>query len=359
MRVKTIAFLDALEDVSAGNSKIPQSEFLPAGELAVVDQGRALIAGYTNDHTATIRSPAPLIVFGDHTRAIKYIDFPFAMGADGVKVLRVRDGLDPKFVYHFLRARRIPSVGYSRHFKFLKSLELPMPPLTDQTRIATILDRADAIRANRLQVHAHLGSLAQSVFKSMFARAAQRSRLGDVATTTSGGTPNRAVAANFGGDIPWVKSGELHSGLITDTEERLSSLGLSSSSAKLLPAGTVLLAMYGATAGVVGRLGIDAATNQAVCSIKPGPRLDAEFLEHALRAQADALASKASGGAQPNLSQATVRDFEIPVPSISDQQRFAKYSKAITQRQIATRRATAAAHELFASLQSRAFRGEL
>lgn len=286
---------------------------------------------------------------------------------EAIAALPIKDAnaIDPRYLLRALEATNLAgtanraAMGATLNKQALKQLRVPLPPLVAQRRIAAILDRADAIRAKHREIGAHLAALTPSIFRSMFTGISQRSRLGELANTTSGGTPSRAVSANFGGDIPWVKSGELHSGVVTETEEKITSVGLASSSAKLLPAGTVLLAMYGATAGVVGRLGIEAATNQAVCSITPGPRLDAEYLVHALRAQTEALVSRASGGAQPNLSQATVRDFEIPVPDIADQRCFAKYSNAVTQRQLAAKRAVAAADELFASLQSRAFRGEL
>jgi type I restriction enzyme S subunit len=354
-----VPLLDALEAVSAGNTKIPQSEFRDSGQLAVVDQGQSLIAGFTDDVSAAVRSTGPVIVFGDHTRAIKFIDFPFAMGADGVKVLKARDGFLPKFVYHYLQSREIPSAGYSRHFKFLKEVQVPRPPLAEQRRIAEILDQADALRAKRRQVLAHLEALTRSTFRADFADVAETSRLGDLATTTSGGTPNRSVSSNYGGGIPWVKSGELHAGLVTETDETISAQGLSSSSAKIFPAGTVLLAMYGATAGVVGRLGVDAATNQAICAITPGPSLDTEYLIAALRAQAVQLVAKAAGGAQPNLSQGIIRDIVIPVPSLDDQKRFASQVVAIEAQRSDVVRALAMHDDIFASLQSRAFRGEV
>ena len=241
----------------------------------------------------------------------------------------------------------------------LLDLKIDFPSLPEQRRIAAILDRADALRAKRRQVLAHLDALTGSAFRTAFGDVKETSRLGDLATTTSGGTPNRSDPSNYGGGIPWVKSGELHAGLVTETEETISAHGLSSSSAKVFPKGTVLLAMYGATAGVVGRLGIDAATNQAICAITAGPSLDADYLVSALRAQTTQLVAKAAGGAQPNLSQGIIRDIAVPVPSLEDQKRFADQAAAITAQRSAVVRAQRMDDALFTSLQSRAFRGEL
>src|SRR5262245_47297814 len=94
-------------------------------------------------------------------------------------------------------------------------------------------------------------------------------KLGDIAQTTSGGTPNRKNLKYFGGQIPWVKSGELEDTFINCTEEKITEHGLEHSSAKLFPAGTLLMAMYGATVGKTAILRIEAATNQAICAITP------------------------------------------------------------------------------------------
>lgn len=106
-----VPFLDAVEDVSRGNQKIPQRDFLPAGDLAIIDQGASPIAGYTNDTSTRVRTEPPVLVFGDHTRVFKYVNHPFAMGADGVKVLRVRNGFDSRFVYRFLASVDLPDAG--------------------------------------------------------------------------------------------------------------------------------------------------------------------------------------------------------------------------------------------------------
>jgi type I restriction enzyme S subunit len=148
-------------------------------------------------------------------------------------------------------------------------------------------------------------------------------KLSDVCETTSGGTPSRSVADYYGGDIPWVKSGELLDDLITDTEEKITKAGLASSSAKLFPAGTLLIALYGATVGRLGILGIDSATNQAVCGITPNEQLDRDFLFYYLLKQREKLIDSRTGGAQPNISQEIIRELDIPLPPLTKQKRIA------------------------------------
>jgi type I restriction enzyme S subunit len=144
---------------------------------------------------------------------------------------------------------------------------------------------------------------------------------------TSGGTPDRSrddyyTAASTG--HPWVKSSELQDRYIRRTAETLTDLGLAESAAKLLPPESVLIAMYGATAGRVGFLEIEAAVNQAVCALIPDrERADGLFLFHALRHRYGELAGKAAGAAQQNLNAGVIRAFGLPVPDVATQRRIA------------------------------------
>lgn len=144
-------------------------------------------------------------------------------------------------------------------------------------------------------------------------------QLGSICQTTSGGTPLRSRAEYFGGLIPWVKSGDLTDGDVTSCEENITEIGLHNSSAKLFPKGTVLIAMYGATVGKLGLLGMEAATNQAVCGITAPSELDHKFLFYFLLAQRQKLIDLSTGGAQPNISQRIIRDIFVPVPNIDEQ----------------------------------------
>ncbi len=151
-------------------------------------------------------------------------------------------------------------------------------------------------------------------------------RLGEFCRTGSGGTPSRTQADRFyaKGTIPWVKSGELREGLITSAEEHVTEAALRESSIKLVPAGAILLAMYGATVGRLAILGIEATTNQAVCHIVPEPsKADTRYVYHALAAQVPSIVAMGVGGAQPNISQGLIKDLPISLPSLPEQRRIA------------------------------------
>ncbi len=151
-----------------------------------------------------------------------------------------------------------------------------------------------------------------------------REPLSDICDTTSGGTPSRKVQEYYqNGTIPWVKSGELENNIILDTEEYITEEALANSSAKIFPAGTLLIALYGATIGKLAFLGIPAATNQAVCAIFENKKVSLKYLYYYLLFKRSDLVKQGIGGAQPNISQAILKKLIIPYPvSISDQERI-------------------------------------
>ncbi|MDA9554843.1 restriction endonuclease subunit S [Pelobium sp.] len=145
-------------------------------------------------------------------------------------------------------------------------------------------------------------------------------KLGDVCKTTSGGTPNRGIKSYYEGDIPWVKSGELDKGLILETEEKITEEAIKNSSAKIFPKGTLLIALYGATIGKLAFLGVDAATNQAICGIYENPNLDSKYLYYYLLHKKQKLVNQGIGGAQPNISQTILKNLDLPQPPLPIQQ---------------------------------------
>jgi type I restriction enzyme S subunit len=117
-----------------------RSDYLKDGKFPVIDQGQDFIAGYTNDESLVFTDCLPVVIFGDHTRALKFIDFPFAVGADGTKILKPSHEFDPRFFYYMLQSLDLGSRGYARHFKLLKEQEIPLPPLATQQKIVARLD---------------------------------------------------------------------------------------------------------------------------------------------------------------------------------------------------------------------------
>ncbi len=149
-------------------------------------------------------------------------------------------------------------------------------------------------------------------------------KLGDVCITSSGGTPKSNVEEYYkNGTINWLKSGEVSLGHIYQTEVKITEKALENSSAKIFPENTVVIAMYGATAGQVGILKVPCSTNQAVCAVLPNDKFIPEFLYYLLKAKRDYLISLSNGGAQPNISQSIIKSLSIPMPPIPVQKEIA------------------------------------
>ena len=146
--------------------------------------------------------------------------------------------------------------------------------------------------------------------------------LGEVGTWQSGGTPSRSNKSYYGGNIPWLKTGDLNDGLITDIPESITEEAVSNSSAKLNPIGSVLIAMYGATIGKLGILTIPATTNQACCACVEYLGITQLYLFYFLLSQREAFVAKGGGGAQPNISKEIIVNTYFPLPPYAEQQRI-------------------------------------
>lgn len=142
--------------------QIPTSAYQVEGEHPIVDQGQKPIAGYTNDAERLIIHDLPLIIFGDHTRIIKFIGFPFALGADGTKILKPSAEFDRRYFFYALNRLNIQSRGYNRHFRLLASSIIPVPKMEEQCEIAGILKTID----NKYSMHEAKKSALEDLFKT-------------------------------------------------------------------------------------------------------------------------------------------------------------------------------------------------
>ena len=151
----------------------------------------------------------------------------------------------------------------------------------------------------------------------------QIKRLGAIFDTSAGGTPLKSCKHYYqGGAVPWIRSGEVCQKDITESELCITESGLKNSSAKIFPNNTVLIAMYGATAGQVGILRFASATNQAVCGIFPNQSMLPEFLYFFLLLKKEEILKQAVGNAQPNISQEKIKNIEVAFPPIEEQKRI-------------------------------------
>ena len=240
-------------------------------------------------------------------------------------------GVDSRYFAYLMRAYDVAKVLYplggglrqSLKFEDIRLLPIVLPPLEEQRRIADFLDdqvgRIDeTISARKKQKI--LGAMAlKTQIQVLTSHGSDASwRLGYAFQTGSGTTPSSERTELFSGSIPWVVSGDLNDSTVKITKQCVSLEALAEYSAlKVFPTGTVLIAMYGATVGKTGLLGLDACMNQAVCALtERGPVLS-KYLQYWLRGQRQSIIELATGGGQPNISQEVVRNLQITTGSVN------------------------------------------
>ena len=158
-----------------------------------------MVCGYWNNANDLFKVSTPVVIFGDHTRILKYIDFDFVLGADGVKILQPIENINAKFLKYYLQYCKIPSLGYSRHYKLLKELQVPVPPLSVQEQIVSELDLLSGIIEKKREQLKEFDALAQSIFYDMFGdpitneKGWEVKKLGEVCESVSYGTSNSST----------------------------------------------------------------------------------------------------------------------------------------------------------------------
>ena len=238
----------------------------------------------------------------------------------------------------------------------LSSIELNIPEFSVQKLLTQKLDvLSKAIEVKQSQIR-FFDNLIKARFVEMFKGKYDSFKVDEKLKTTSGGTPKSSVSEYYdGGDIPWLTSGEVNYGGITKPSNYITEKGLNNSSAKWVPENSIVIAMYGATAGKVGIVRYKTTTNQAVCSVLPNDNFNQEFLRYAFQDISEELTSKAIGGGQPNISQTIIKNSYIVDAPIEEQERFASFAKQIDKSKFAVQKSLEKTQLLFDSLMQEYF----
>ena len=183
---------DALTGKKFRVGKLDTSEYDKSGRFPIIDQGQTLIAGYTDCEDLVYDGPLPVVIFGDHTRALKFVDQRFVAGADGTKVL-VPDTtrFDPLYFYFALSGLDVPSRGYNRHWSLLREMRVACPPLDEQRRIARVLSTIQRAQETSQAVWTIGNDVSDSIRNAFSAAMASWPlvSLEDIATVRTGATP--------------------------------------------------------------------------------------------------------------------------------------------------------------------------
>ena len=281
----------------------------------------------------------------------------------GFKNLICKKLLYNEFAYYFLKHNvdYLQSLGTGATFKeiskkVVENVTIPVPPLSEQQHIVEELDLLSSIIEKKKAQLNELDNLAQSLFYEMFGdpitneKGWEVKKLGKLCITSSGGTPSKTHKEYYeGGNIPWLRSGEVAQGFIYNTEICITEEGLNNSSAKYFPTNTVVVAMYGATVGQVGIIKNRMTTNQAICGIFPNELFVPTFLMFFLKGMKPVYLKDAAGGAQPNISQGVIKNTLVPIVSIDLQQQFVERVETIEHQKELTKQSIKEVETLFNS----------
>ena len=285
-----------------------------------------------------------------------------------MQYLLPKENIIPKFLYYAVKSMHLEKYYTGAtiphiYFKDYKKETFDLPKDIRQKEIINILDKVELIiQSRKLQLKA-LDELIKSRFVEMFGGIHNSSLYPYVTiecftTVISGGTPNRGISEYWqDGRIRWVKSTELHNCVITDTEEKITQLGMSNSSAKLIPADSVLIAMYGQgkTRGMTGYLAVTCTTNQACACILPSPTVNQKYLWQYMILSYDKLRNMAKGGNQPNLNVGIIKKFPVLMPPLELQEQFAAFVSQIDKSRLAIQKSLDETQLLFDSLMQKYF----
>lgn len=339
-----LAEIDLLfRNISLNNKKIKIKDCLETGKFPVVDQGKQLISGFYNNEQFVINKDSDnLIIFGDHTRCVKWINFPFVAGADGIKVLKPNSLINERFFYHHICAIDLKDRGYGRHFGLLQKSIFSLTPKAEQDHIATLLDNHLSQVAKIEQKLKDIFPIIKQFRQSVLAQAVSGKLLADL-DFENWATVKLSDISQIKGGKRLPKGHELLSEKtpypyirVTDFDNASVNLDnlkyLSEETHNLIKNYTIskndLYISIAGTIGLVGEIpevldGANLTENSAkICDIKP--EVSKDFLKLCLNSYQikEQFDDKVTSSGQPKLALFRIRDCVIPLPPLTEQQQI-------------------------------------
>jgi type I restriction enzyme S subunit len=336
------SFDEIFVDKTKYGVKVQTTEYSEVGEHIIIDQGQSQIAGYT-DRQEGLFEEVPVVIFGDHTRVIKYVDEPFFLGADGVKVLRSKDdNANYKYLYYALKNARIPDTGYNRHFKWLKEVQINYPDSDKQAEIVDILDNVSSVIKKREDELCVLDDLIKARFVELFGDPRsnpfgfEKKMLKDTCKVITGNTPSRAIAEYYGDYIEWIKTDNIVSGILSPTQatESLSEKGMNVG--RTVEKNSILMACIAGSIASIGRVCITDRTvafNQQINAVVP-EQYNILFLYVLLQMSKDYLVEDINMALKGILSKSKLEEKEFIIPPMDLQEQFSDFVKQVDKSKV-------------------------
>ena len=364
--METLAFSDLIIDKTKDGTKLPTNDYQKIGSTAIIDQGQEFIAGYT-DRSEGIFTDVPVIIFGDHTRVFKYIDFPFFLGADGVKILKANREVNYRYLYYYFLQAKFPNTGYARHFKWLKELQIPLPPLAEQKHITAILDKTQKIIAEHKQMLQKYDTLIKSRFIEMFGDPTKNTKkweikkLGDIIRVLGGYAFSSKDFKDSG--IPVLRIGNINSGVFRpsnmvfwENDETIEKYAIYPGDLVMSLTGTVGKDDYGNVC-ILGNDYNKYYLNQRNAKLEIVSDLDRFYLSYLLKVPEikSRLTNISRGIRQANIANKDIESLKIPVPPITLQNDFATFVQQIDKSKSAVQKSLEKTETLYKSLMQQYF----
>ena len=373
---QTCAVSDSfLKNRVSRKNQILAKDIADVGRFPVIDQGQEIVAGYCDDENKVISFDLPLIVFGDHTRCFKFINFPFVLGADGTKVLIPNKQLyDPKFYYFALLALELPSRGYNRHFKMLKERSLPLPLLPEQKKIAHILSMVQRAIEAQERIIQTTTELKKALMHKLFTKGLRnepqkQSEIGpvpkswdvvrceDLCETTSVGIVVKPTQYYVVTGVPALRSqnvrvDRLQMEPMVYISEEANDGQVSKSK---LRTGDVLIVRTGANLGMscVLPAELDGCNCVDLLFIRTKPdQLNGKFLSRFINSEEakKQVGAGKTGMAQPHFNVGTVKRIFVPLPPLDEQNEIVACFEKIDQKYEFTESKRKVLQDLFRTL---------
>jgi type I restriction enzyme S subunit len=365
-------------DYSTGGTPVVMPQDLVGGKVSIRN-----VARVSSDHVSRLSRHQVAVDDILYSRRGDVTRFAIMTGREegwlcGTGCMRIRlnsSDICPRYLSHYLRHRTVcdwlefqakGATMPNLNTTILRALPLLMPPLSEQKRIAGILDQADGLRRKRQQALALTDQFLRSTFLDLFGNPITNpkqwplSRLSSLGHWASGGTPPRSQPQYFEGNIDWYSAGELNHRRLPPSKERVSDAAIGVSGARLFKEGTLLVGMYDTAAFKLGILPRAASSNQACANLElQESNCELDWLFNCLEMMRPYFLSQRRGVRQKNLTLQMIKDFEIPLPPVNAQREFVTTVKAVEILQSRLVSAGSMNESFFNALVQRAFRGEL
>lgn len=297
-----------------------------------------------------------------------------ATASTGFCILRPKSSaLVSRYLFHWVRSsnfinlmvRRATGASYPAvSDRIVKESLIPLPPVSEQQRIAAILDQADALRVRRSQQLGHLDALPQAIFHKMFGRSTEWSELSTLCSFHSGGTPAKEDSESWRSEVPWFSPKDIKDSSLIDSKDHVSWTCVNSGKLRLLPPRTSVIVVRGmilAHSVPVAILENGGTINQDLKALIPKAAVDPDFLTQSVISRRRWLLARVSTSAHgtKKIDSGILSEIPVPCASLSEQSEFARMVRSVEAAKIKAVAALQDADALFASLQFRAFRGEL